>query len=113
MTAAQFRELALSLPEAVEVGHMGHPDFRVRNKIFATIGYPQANWAMVKLSPDQQEQFVEDEPDVFAPVTGGWGRKGATRVDLAEATAQVVRPALIAAWKNVAPKKLAAQFDDD
>jgi hypothetical protein len=112
MTANQFRELALSLPEAVEGGHMGHPDFRVRNKIFATLGYPKADWAMVKLTPDQQEQFVEDEPDVFAPVKGGWGRKGATRVDLTEATAQIVRPALIVAWKNVAPKKLVTEWED-
>ena len=67
MTADQFRDLALNLPEAVEVGHMGHPDFRVRNKIFATLGYPKADWAMVKLTPDQQEQFVEDEPDVSRP----------------------------------------------
>jgi len=113
MTADQFRDLALNLPEATEVGHMGHPDFRVRNKIFATLGYPVANWAMVKLTPEQQEQFAEDEPDVFAPIKGGWGRKGATRVDLAEATAEIVRPALVAAWKNVAPKKLGSQFDDD
>jgi hypothetical protein len=113
MTADQFRELALGLPEAVEIGHMGHPDFRVRNKIFATLGYPNDQWAMVKLTPEQQEQFVEDEPDVFAPIKGGWGRKGATRVDLADATPKVVKPALLAAWKNVAPKKLAESIEED
>ena len=79
MTADQFRELAPSLSGRTEVGHMSHPDFRVRNKIFATLGYPVANWAMVKLTPEQQEQFAEDEPDVFAPIKGGWGRKGATQ----------------------------------
>ena len=112
MTANQFRDLALSLPEAAEVGHMGHPDFRVRNKIFATLGYPDDKCAMVKLTPEQQEQSVEDEPDVFAPVKGGWGRKGATNINLGEATAKVVRPALLVAWRNVAPKRLAADWDD-
>lgn len=112
MTADEFRDLALSMPEGLEVGHMGHPDFRVRNKIFATLGYPKNEWAMVKLTPEQQEQFVEDEPDVFVPVKGGWGRKGATGVNLDSASEKTVRPAMIAAWRNVAPKKLAAEFED-
>jgi len=112
MTADEFRDLALSLPEAVEVGHMGHPDFRIRNKIFATLGYPTDNFAMVKLTPEQQEQFVEDEPDVFVPVKGGWGRKGSTNVILDAASDETVRPALVAAWRNTAPKKLARQFDE-
>ena len=50
MTADEFRRIALSLPEAVEIGHMGHPDFRVRKKIFATLGYPDDAWGMVKLT---------------------------------------------------------------
>ncbi len=33
MTAADFRRMALALPEAVESAHMNHPDFRVRRKI--------------------------------------------------------------------------------
>ena len=112
MTADEFRDLALSMPEAAEVGHMGHPDFRVRNKIFATLGYPNVEWAMVKLTPEQQEQLVEDEPDVFVPVKGGWGRKGATNVNLESASDKTVRPAMVAAWRNVAPKKLSAEFEN-
>ena len=45
MTAAEFRRLALSLPEAEEREHMHHPDFRVGGKIFATLGYPDKSWA--------------------------------------------------------------------
>ena len=67
MTAAEFRTLALELPEAVEDEHMGHPDFRVRKKIFATLSPPGAHWGMVKLPPEQQADFVRDEPDVFEP----------------------------------------------
>jgi YjbR protein len=53
VTADDFRKLALSLPEAVESAHMHHPDFRVRGKIFATIGYPDRNWAVAKLTPEE------------------------------------------------------------
>jgi hypothetical protein len=106
VTAAAFRQLALALPEAVEVGHMGHPDFRVQGKIFATLGYPDDRWAMVKLTPEQQTAFIESAPAVFVPVQGGWGRKGATNVRLVEATRRALGPALATAWRNVAPRAL-------
>ncbi len=106
MTVDGFRRLALSLPEAVEVGHMGHPDFRVGGKIFATLGYPDAGWGMVMLTPDQREAFVSAEPDVFQPVKGGWGKGGATNVRLRSAKAKSLRVAMAAAWGNVAPRAL-------
>jgi len=104
MTVDGFRHLALSMPEATEVGHMGHPDFRVGGKIFATLYYPDENWGMVKLTPEQQEAFVSAEPAVFAPVKGGWGRRGATSVRLRAAKTRSLRVALAAAWRNVAPR---------
>ena len=106
MTVATFRQMALALPETVEQGHMGHPDFRVKGKIFATLGYPDERWAMVKLTPEQQTAFMESAPQVFVPVQGGWGRKGATNVRLAEATRRALGPALATAWRNVAPRPL-------
>jgi len=107
MTAHEFRRLALSLPEAVEASHMGHPDFRVVGKIFATLNYPRSGWGMVGLTPDQQELFVRAEPKAFVPVKGGWGRKGATNVQLRSARKSAVREALLTAWRNRAPKRLA------
>ena len=106
MTVEAFRRMALALPEAAEQGHMGHPDFRVKGKIFATLGYPDGRWAMVKLTPEQQTAFMESAPEVFVPVQGGWGRKGATSVRLAEATRRALGPALGTAWRNVAPRAL-------
>jgi len=106
MTREQFRRMALGFPGSSEQSHMGHPDFRVRGKIFATLDYPEQGWAMVKLLPDQQSYFVEREPASFLPASGNWGRKGSTSVRLKAATAQKVQPALEAAWKNVAPKAL-------
>lgn len=111
MTEHDFRKLALALPDAVESAHMGHPDFRVRNKIFASL-MPEQGWGMAKLTPSQQEYFVELDPDGFAPVPGGWGRRGATQVLLRYAKKADVRNALAAAWRNIAPKALARDFDD-
>jgi hypothetical protein len=86
---------------------MAHPDFRVKGKIFATLGYPDDGWGMVKLTADQQTVLVQAEPEVFRPVKGGWGQKGATNVWLEAASSTSVRDALVMAWRNVAPKALA------
>jgi len=112
MTALEFRRMALSLPQAVEAAHMGHPDFRVAGRIFATLGYPESGWAMVKLTPEQQVLFVKTQPAAFAPVKGGWGRGGATNVRLRAAKKGAVREALITAWRNQAPKRLAESIVD-
>jgi hypothetical protein len=112
VTAEQFRRLALSFPEVTESSHMNHPDFRVRGgKLFATLAYPDGKWGMVKLTPEQQEEFVGAEPEVFEPVKGGWGRGGATSVRLRAATKKVLQPAMAAAWCNAAPTKLAREFE--
>ena len=109
MTAAQFRKIALSFPETTEQVHMGHPDFRVAGKIFATLGYPGKEWGMVALNADQQVSFTEAEPDAFVPVKGNWGRKGATNVKLRAVSLRSLRDALEFAWLNKAPKRLANQ----
>ncbi len=110
MSPDEFRILALALPEAVERSHMNHPDFRVGGKIFATLG-PDATWGMVKLTPEQQAQFVRDEPRMFQALDGAWGARGGTKVLLAAAKQGAVRKALVAAWRNTAPKKLARGFE--
>ena len=112
MTADEFRDLALRLPQAVEKSHMDHPDFRVGGKIFATLG-PDEEWGMVKLTPVEQREFVRRQPKMFQTIKGAWGARGCTKVILEEATADAVRPALIAAWRNTAPKRLAERFEDD
>ena len=111
MTAENFRRIALSFPETTESAHMDHPDFRVRGKIFATLGYPGDDFAMVKLTPDQQQVFVQAEPAIFEPVKGGWGRRGATNVHLRVAKQASARRALATAWGNVAPRRLSQEFE--
>lgn len=111
VTPAQFRRMALAFPETAESAHMNHPDFRVCGKVFATLGYPDKKWAMVKLTPDQQEVFIADEPNVFAPAVGAWGRKGSTTVRLSVAKQGTLRRAILAAWLNAAPKPLAKKLE--
>lgn len=82
MTPNDFRKLALSFPETEERAHMNHPDFRVAGKIFATLGYPNTERGMVKVTPIEQEMLVGAEPSVFSPESGAWGRQGCTRVNL-------------------------------
>jgi len=106
MTANEFRKVALSFPEAAESAHMHHPDFRVGGKIFATLGYPDKDWAVVKLTPGEQRTFVRRDPDVFRAVKGAWGRRGNTNIYLHEAKINIVREAVTAAWRNTAPKRL-------
>ncbi len=112
MTAHEFRTLALSLPATQEGAHVDHPDFRVRGKIFASLG-PHEVWGMVKLTPEQQQEFVREEPKSFQPFNGAWGASGCTKVHLLAAKKQTVRRALVAAWRNTAPKRLSEQLQDE
>ena len=104
MSIARFRKIALSLPDAFEGAHHGTTDFRVRKRIFATLGYPDENWGMVKLTVEQQSMLVDAEPEIFRPVPGGWGKTGATNVRLAKADATTLKSALTMAWQNIAEK---------
>jgi hypothetical protein len=113
MTAKEFRRLALSFPESEERSHMEHPDFRVAGKIFATLGYPEDGWAMVKLAPVEQEMFIKAQPRVFHPCTGVWGRRGATNVRLKSARKPTLHRALEAAWRLAAPEVLRRRFDEN
>ena len=108
MTPDDFRRIALALPEVLESAHHGHPDFRIRNRVFATLGWPDEDWGMVKLRPDEQEVLTAAAPEVFEPVPGGWGRKGATQVRLARAEPSHVEGAMAIAWRAAAPNTLAA-----
>ena len=82
---------------------MKHPDFRVGGKIFATLGHPNAEWGMVQLMPEQQEDFTTLAPEAFKPVPGGWGRKGSTSVRLEAVSEDLLETALTAAWRKRAP----------
>jgi hypothetical protein len=111
MTPAQFRRLALGLPDVVEGSHMGHADFRVGNRIFATLGYPDDRFAVVMLSPADQDLLVRDHPAGFVPVKGAWGASGSTTVTLAKARVGAATAALEAAWRRRAPKKAVVELE--
>ena len=99
MTASDFRRMALSLEGAEEGSHMGVVDFRVGGHIFATLASIDKGFGNLMLKPEQQAALVEEEPEVFVPVAGGWGRNGATHVRLAAANEDQLIGALRMAWK--------------
>jgi hypothetical protein len=83
---------------------MGHPDFRANGKIFATIHHDQ-KWGMVKLTPDQQQEFLREDSEAFMPENGAWGRAGCTKVQLDAADEEAVGQAMTLAWQNTAKQK--------
>ena len=103
MHARAFRRMVLALDGASEGAHMGHPDFRVGNRIFATL-HSGDRFGMVALTPEQQHDLLDTHPETFTPEAGAWGRGGSTRVDLASADAEAVGEALTLAWQNAVRK---------
>jgi len=101
MTANDFRKLALGLADVIESAHMDHPDFRVGGKIFATLGYPDASWAMVSLRPVDQDLFIQADPLAFVPVKGAWGKQGATPLVMTPAQFDKYIHDDIAKWARV------------
>jgi hypothetical protein len=109
MTPTQFRDIALSMPQASESAHMEHPDFRVGGKIFATLGYPDQGHGMVILPPEEQELLIRTHARIFAPAKGAWGKRGSTTVLLEAVDAATLRRAMEIAWRKRAPKRLIQQ----
>jgi hypothetical protein len=99
MDAEDFRRIALGLEGAEESSHMGAPDFRVGGRIFATLASQDQGYGNLMLTPEQQAAFVEELPEVFVPIAGGWGRTGATHIKLALANEDLLAGALRTAWK--------------
>jgi len=100
-----FRKLALALPGAKESSHMGNPDFRLNDRIFATLSAQARGLGTLKLTIEQQQSFVGEMPTIFEPVQGGWGRMGMTFVDLRHADEATLRGALATAYNNVKDKQ--------
>ena len=100
MTPADFRRIALSLEGAEEGSHMGAVDFRVGGRVFATLASQAQGYGNLMLTPQEQAAFVEELPDAFVPIAGGWGRMGMTHIVLANANEDLLRGALQTAWRR-------------
>ena len=109
MTSAKdFRRIALGMKDTIESAHMGHPDFRINGRIFATL-HPDQRSAMVKLTPDQQQNFVRENPAAFMPENGAWGRQGCTYVRLDSVDEETLGEAITLAWQNIAKMRIAGR----
>jgi hypothetical protein len=106
ITPGDFRKLALRIPGVTERTHQGHADFRANGRIFATLGYPDDSWAMVKLSPTDQHLYLERYQESFAPAAGAWGSRGSTLVRLGAVDRKILASALKFACAHAAsPQK--------
>jgi hypothetical protein len=99
MTAADFRRIALSLGGVEEYSHARLPAFRVGGRKFASLASQAEGYGNLMLTPEQQAVFVQEAPEIFLPIPGGWGRMGHTHIRLAEASEDVLTGALRTAWK--------------
>ena len=109
VSTAIAKQLALSLPEAEEKSHFEKPDFRVKNKVFAVL-HNDKSTMVVKLSVTDQSVFCAFDKTIIYPVSGGWGRKGWTMINLKKVKRSMLLDALTTAWKTVAPSKLVAKY---
>ncbi|MGB7623578.1 MAG: MmcQ/YjbR family DNA-binding protein [Terriglobia bacterium] len=107
-SAKDFRRIALGMRDTIESAHMEHPDFRVNGRIFATL-HPDHLSGMVKLTPDQQQNFVRENPAAFMPESGAWGRQGCTSVRLDLVDEETLGEAITLAWQNTARKDVTGQ----
>ena len=108
----QARKLVLALPEVEEKSHFGRPDFRIKNKVFASLHEDKSSM-MLKLSVIEQSVFCAFDETIIYPVPGGWGRQGATMINLKKVKKEMFLDALTTAWKNVAPLKLVIKHFPD
>ncbi|MCU1382996.1 MAG: hypothetical protein JWL71_1693 [Acidobacteria bacterium] len=103
MREIDYRRMALRMDGAVEGAHMGHPDFRVNNRIFASLHHDRTTGGLM-LTPDQQEQVTHAHPDAFTAASGAWGRAGATTVRLASVAEEALGEAMTLAWQTCVSK---------
>lgn len=108
MSPDGFRRIALSMDGTIEGAHIGHPDFRANGRIFATL-YPDGESGMVKLTPDQQQEFVRADSVAFVPASGAWGRQGCTTVRLDSVDEDTLGEAMTLAWQNTMKNRVAGQ----
>ena len=99
MTPADFRRIALSLEGVEEVSHAGLPAFRVGGRRFASLASQEEGYGNLTLTLEHQASFVEEAPEIFLPIPGGFGRMGHTHIRLAASNEDILTGALRTAWK--------------
>jgi hypothetical protein len=104
ISPATFRQLAVAFPDAEEQPHFHLASFRVKKKIFATL-WEKEHRAMLKLPLVEQSVFCAYDKDVFFPVPGAWGKKGATFVDLKRVPKNMLKDALSVAYNSLTTVK--------
>lgn len=106
ISIATARNIILSMPEAEEQQHHGHPDFRVRKKIFATL-WPTEHRAVLKIPFDAHAAWLKSSQQALSEIK--WGKQRWTNVSLRHIDADTFRELVEDSWYAVAPKIVAAR----
>lgn len=109
VTIGRFRKIALSFPEVTEESHFEKTSFRVKKKIFATYDDKKKR-ACLKLSEIDQDLFSSADKTIIFPVDSKWGKQGWTLIEMSKVHKDLFVDALITAYCEVAPKKLACKI---
>lgn len=96
--------MASSFPDTVVLPHFERISFRINKKIFATLS-EKDQLAMVKLSLIDQSVFCAFDKTVIFPVPGGWGKTGATYIDLKKIKRPMLKDALTCAYQALTATK--------
>ncbi|MEO6253064.1 MAG: MmcQ/YjbR family DNA-binding protein [Ferruginibacter sp.] len=104
VTVETFRQMALALPDAIELPHFDRASFRINKRIFATL-HEQKKIAVLMFSPLEQSVFCAFDKNIIYPVPGGWGKQGATIFELGKIKKGMVKDALHVVYNEVLNKK--------
>ena len=108
-SVADLRKLALSLPDTIEKETWGHPTFRVRDKMFASMAADETS-GTVKSTIDEQQALTQSEPDTFF-VPAYVGKHGWIGIHLDSVDPEELRELVTEAWRMTAAKKAVKAFD--
>ena len=107
MDQSHVQRLALELPEATQEPHHHRTSYRVRGKIFAT-AVPDEEFLNVMLGESAREPIMDIYSNCVEPLY--WGRKiMGVRVNLLNATPDIVAELLQLAWREKAPRALVSK----
>ena len=98
------------MPGAGERHHHGHPDFQIRNRIFATL-WPREHRAVLKLSLVDQAALLKSSPRTFS--TNAWSHQGWTNVHLQHIAEVRFRELVEKPWRRIAPKTIVTAHEAD
>lgn len=109
LSATFIKSIALSFPETDQHPHFDLVSYRVNKKIFVTVNAPQKRCTL-KFDKEYQDLFTSVGRGAIYPVPNAWGRLGWTTAELEKLNPEILKDALLIAWRCVAPKAFKKKY---